>query len=263
VQALAGGFVCPSCANVIQSQPRRRVTDIFGRPYVALALIAINVAVAAACLLTDSEWLSGNIGRLMRDGALIGRATLVSSDGLESVGVGHGEWYRVVTAAFLHSGPIHLGFNMCALWQAGLLLEGKLGRFRFGLVYAVSVLGGSFGALLLSPNEFTVGASGGIFGLFGALFVAERKGMFGRAGTSFGLLIVINLVITVAIPGISIGGHLGGLAAGTVVSWVMFEYQSRNMPRAVPIALALGLAMLLFAGCLWAATLGSDQLYRV
>jgi membrane associated rhomboid family serine protease len=239
------------------------VTDIFGRPYVALALIAINVAVAAACLLTDSEWLSGNIGRLMRDGALIGRATLVSSDGLESVGVGHGEWYRVVTAAFLHSGPIHLGFNMFALWQAGLLLEGKLGRFRFGLVYAVSVLGGSFGALLLSPNEFTVGASGGIFGLFGALFVAERKGMFGRAGTSFGLLIVINLVITVAIPGISIGGHLGGLAAGTVVSWVMFEYQSRNMPRAVPIALALGLAMLLFAGCLWAATLGSDQLYRV
>jgi membrane associated rhomboid family serine protease len=263
VHVTRGAYVCPPCAEVLVAAPQRSLTDVFGRPYVALVLIAINVAVAAICLLQDSQWVNGSISGIMRDGALIGGAKLVSPGSVETVGVAHGQWYRVITAAFLHAGPIHLGFNMFALWQAGLLLEGKLGRFRFGLVFAVSVLGGAFGALLLSPNGFTVGASGGIFGLFGALFVAERKGLFGRRGTSFGLLIVINLVLTVAIPGISVGGHLGGLAAGTLVSWVMFEYQSRGLSKQVPIALAFGLGLVLFAGCLWAATLATDKLYRV
>jgi membrane associated rhomboid family serine protease len=184
-------------------------------------------------------------------------------DGREVVGVAHGEWYRIITAAFLHGGPIHLAFNMIALWQAGTLLEGRVGRLRFGLIYVVAVLGGGFGALLLSPERFAVGASGGVFGLFGALFVAERKGMFGRAGSSFGLVIAINLFLTVAIPGISLGGHLGGLAAGTVVGWAMIEYQSRGLPKTAPLALAAALGVALFAGCLWAATLSSDPLYRV
>lgn len=234
-----------------------------GRPYVALALIAVNALVAVVCLATDPQWLNGELSTLARQGAMVGGAVLVGRDGIEAVGVAHGEWYRMFTAAFLHFGPVHLGFNMLALWQAGQLLEARIGRLRFATIFFVGFLGGDLGALLLHPEGFAAGASGGVFGLFGALFLAERKGFFGRAGSSFGVLIAINLFLTFAIPGISVGGHIGGLLAGLAVSWVMFEYDSRGLPPTVPLGLSACLAAALFAGCLWAATLSADPVYGI
>ena len=126
--------------------------------------------------------------------------------------VAAGDWWRLITAAFLHYGPFHLGLNMLALWWFGAPLEETLGRGRFLLLYLVSGLAGSAGALIASPQAVTVGASGAIFGILGAALVLERQGtpVFGGALT----LIVINLAFTFAVPNISIGGHLGGLAGG-------------------------------------------------
>src|SRR2546421_716410 len=91
------------------------------------------------------------------------------------VAIAHHEYWRLLTAGFLHAGLFHLMFNMLALYILGGLLEPAVGRFRFGLIYFVSLLCGSFGALLLAPNEPTVGASGAIFGLMGAAVIVMRN----------------------------------------------------------------------------------------
>ncbi len=125
-----------------------------------------------------------------------------------------------MTAAFLHYGPIHLGLNMLALYFGGTALEQVIGRWRFALIYFASGIAGSAGALLLTPNSPTVGASGAIFGVFGALLALERMRVI-HSGGQILALIVINLVFTFAVPGISIGGHLGGLLCGFVLMWAM------------------------------------------
>src|ERR671922_2809410 len=122
--------------------------------------------------------------------------------------VASGDWWRLLTAAFLHYGPFHLGLNMLALWWFGAPLEEALGRGRYLLLYLVSGLAGSAGALLLSPNVATVGASGAIFGILGAAFVLERQRTYVLGGGAMSI-IVLNLAFTFFIPGISIGGHLG------------------------------------------------------
>ncbi len=115
-------------------------------------------------------------------------------------GVTHGEWWRLITAAFLHYGPLHLGLNMLALYWYGPVLEQIIGRWRYLLLYLVAGLAGSAGALYVSPNDITVGASGAIFGVLGALLVLERRGMISSGGQIL-MLIVLNLVFTVAVPG--------------------------------------------------------------
>ena len=125
-----------------------------------------------------------------------------------------GEPYRIVTSAFLHAGLLHLGLNMFALYILGSLLEPAIGTARFVGIYAVSILGGSFGALLLDPNELTVGASGGIFGLMAAAFLIARSRGLDELASQVGFFVILNLVFTFSIPNISIGGHLGGLIGG-------------------------------------------------
>src|SRR5881227_4242261 len=129
--------------------------------------------------------------------------------------VANGDWWRLITAAFLHASLIHIGFNMYFLWFAGAPVEAALGRGRFLLIYVVSGLAGSAGALVLDPLRPTVGASGAIFGVLGAGLVLERQRDYVFGGSALGI-IVINLVITFSIPNISIGGHLGGLIAGAL-----------------------------------------------
>jgi membrane associated rhomboid family serine protease len=130
--------------------------------------------------------------------------------------VAEGEWYRLVTSGFLHATPLHIGFNMLLLYLLGRLLEPALGTPRFLAVYFAALLAGSFGALLLDPNSPSLGASGAVFGLAGAIFVIARgRGMNEIAG-QIGFLIVFNLIYSFAVPDISIGAHLGGLAAGVV-----------------------------------------------
>ena len=107
---------------------------------------------------------------------------------------------------------------MFALYILGTLLEPAIGTARFVGIYAVSILGGSFGALLLDPNELTVGASGGIFGLMAAAFLIARNRGLDELASQIGFFVIINLVFTFSIPNISIGGHLGGLIGGALAA---------------------------------------------
>jgi membrane associated rhomboid family serine protease len=146
---------------------------------------------------------------------------VIDDFGLFGPAVADGEVYRIVTGGFLHAGPIHLLFNMFALYVLGTMLEPTIGTLRFVFLYSASLLAGSFGALLMSPDDVTVGASGAIFGIFAAAFVIARGRGLDQIASEIGLLLVINLALTFSIPGISIGGHLGGLAGGGLCALVI------------------------------------------
>ena len=142
---------------------------------------------------------------------------------------GHGEYYRLISSAFVHYGLIHILFNMYALYVLGPPLEEHLGRGRFASLYGLSALGGSVLVYLLSPLEAaTAGASGAIFGLFGATFVASKrlnldvKWLVG--------LIAVNLVVSFTFPGVSWQGHIGGLITGAAVAAAyVYAPQSRRI----------------------------------
>lgn len=168
--------------------------------YVSKALVALMVLIYLAELAQGAD-INGTGGSIYQNGALFGPY------------VAQGDWWRLVTSAFLHYGPIHLGMNMLALWWFGPALESFLGRGRFLLLYVVSGLAGSAGALILTPLSPTVGASGAIFGILGAALVLERQGTYVFGGSVLGL-IVINLAFTFFVPGISKGGHIGGMIGG-------------------------------------------------
>lgn len=253
------GFQCPECVRSAAKQTRAIAFIADQKPYITYALIAANALVALAGL-SQGGWAQGDLGAIGREGAVLGGGVILR-DGVPTLaGISQGEWYRVFTGGFIHAGPIHIFFNMLLLWQTGMLLEPALGRPRFALLYLVSLLGGSFGALLLAPNSMTVGASGAVFGLMGSLFVAERKGVFGGRQSSVGFLIVINLVLSVAIPGISLGGHVGGLIAGSITGWVFHEFDRRRIAQAIPVFMVLAMCWALFAGCLWASTFWRNPL---
>jgi membrane associated rhomboid family serine protease len=213
----AVGIRCPEHSGVPQGVERvttsvRRASFEGTGALVTKALIAINVAVFVLNLAQGAS-LGRNGGELFNDGALLGRG---SFDGFTLSGVAEGEWWRLLTAAFLHGSIIHLGLNMLMLWWIGAPIEEAIGRGRYLLLYVVSGLAGSAGALLLTdPGQLTVGASGAIFGLLGAALVFERQRTYVLGGSALSI-IVLNLVLTFAIPGISIGGHLGGLIGGAL-----------------------------------------------
>jgi membrane associated rhomboid family serine protease len=137
--------------------------------------------------------------------------------GMLPVAVEAGQWERLITAAFLHAGLLHLASNMLALYVVGAPLERVIGSGRFVTVYLASALGGSLLALVLSPPDVLgVGASGAVFGLFGALAVLHRR--IGADARSITALIGINLVISFAVPNISWQAHIGGLVTGALVA---------------------------------------------
>jgi membrane associated rhomboid family serine protease len=183
---------------------------------VTKALIFANVAVYVAELAQGSG-ANATRGSIYEHGVLIARA--VDSNG-HVVGVAQGDYWRLFTAAFLHYGPFHLLMNMLALWWFGSLLERRIGSGKYLLLYIVSGLAGSAGALIASPLQPTVGASGAIFGILGAGFVMERQRDYVFGGSALGI-IVINLVLTFSIPNISIGGHIGGLLGGAACALAM------------------------------------------
>ena len=240
------GYQCPDC---VRAAPSRVVSGrrlIYGyRPYVTYSLIALNLLVFGAGLLWP---LLGTGGGARSAGA----GALTALGGLYGPRIAAGEWWRLITAAFLHTGLLHVGLNMAGLFVFGPPLERALGRLRFSGVYLASLLAGSLGALALSPNALTVGASGAIFGLLGAIIAGQRAtGVNPWSSGMIGLL-VVNLVFTVAVPGISVGGHLGGLAGGFVAGSLLFSRRLQLGPL-VSVAVTLGLAALFFAGSLWLA----------
>jgi len=217
-------------------------------PYVTIALILINVGV----------YLATNRGVGIGGGSFLGGGVTLNTTGekltLYGPAVANGETYRLLTSAFIHYGLAHIAFNMYALWLLGSALERYVGPVRFAAIYLVSALAGSFGALLLSPHAQTAGASGAIFGLMGALLVLERQRGIALLGGSIGVLIILNLVISFSIPGISIGGHLGGLAGGALAGLVLSEFGRGHLAygKVTPVTIAglLAIAGVAVAGSL-------------
>jgi membrane associated rhomboid family serine protease len=201
------GIRCPDHAGRAQGTARvtkgvRRAAFEGTGALVTKALIALNVLVFLVNLAQGSSLNQVS-------GSLFVRWALYIPGGLDQ-----GEWYRLITAAFLHASLIHLAMNMLILWIVGAPVEQAIGRGRFLAIYVVSGLAGSAGALLLSPNAITVGASGAIFGILGAALVLEAQGNYVLGGQAFGL-IAFNLIITFAFSSyISVGGHVGGLVGG-------------------------------------------------
>jgi membrane associated rhomboid family serine protease len=186
--------------------------------YVTWALIAINVVV----FLIDAS-MSGNLANLW--GGFGG--PLVDAGAVYQPLVAQGEWWRLITSAFLHLGLLHIGFNMYALYLFGPIVEDLYGHLEYLVIYVLCALGGSVLTILAAPNQAAVGASGAIFGLFGLGFMVWRRrhlvlNPMARAILSqVGTLLVLNLVITFTIPGISWSGHIGGLVVGAVIGFLV------------------------------------------
>lgn len=224
------GYQCVDC--VASSRPAvRRATTIAGarlaqRPVVVPVLIALNVAVFLVTVV-QARSLNGNDA-----------AEVFQQWSLVPAFVAGGEWWRIGTAGFLHYGPMHLLFNMLALWVIGRDIEVILGRVRFVAVYLVALLGGSAAALLFyGSNAQVAGASGAVFGLMGGLVVVLRRI---QAPLSQVLIVIgINIVLSVVLPGVSLIGHLGGLVVGAVATAAMVYAPARNRELVQALAIAL------------------------
>lgn len=237
------GFHCPECT----ARARGRHVDVrahwarAARPLVTRLLVGLNAGVQVVALVDGGGDPFFGTGRLAADGGLWGPA------------VADGEWWRIVTSGFLHAGLLHLAFNVLALTQLGLVLEPFLGRARFAALYALSLLSGSLGVLLLDPDALTVGASGAVFGLLGALLVVQRARGIDPWSSGLGGVLVVNLLITFSVPGISIGGHLGGLAGGVLGGAVVVAGARGGEATRATVAALLALAAAAFGACLVAA----------
>jgi membrane associated rhomboid family serine protease len=229
------GMRCPECARVGATKVRtmRSMTD---EPALTYVLIGINVI--------------AGIGSLLGGGAGVDSGSLTDDGGISEHFIADGEYWRLLTAGFLHAGLFHLFANMLALWILGSMVEPAVGRWRFGLIYFVSLLCGSFGALLLSPDKLTVGASGAVFGLMAAAAVLARSRGFSLMESGLGLWIGLNLLITFTIPNISIGGHLGGLVGGGLAALLLVDLRERIR---LPDSAAAGLCVLLCAAAVVAS----------
>jgi len=209
------GWQCSRCVR----QDSRRAPVVRWRPAavrgrlgntrltpVVIAIIVVNVAVFI--------WEETNFDNIVDRFGLVANAITLQG---QLVGVNNGQWYRLLTAPFLHANIEHILFNMVTLAIVGSPVEAELGKPRFTALYLTAALGGSVGSYLLSPpNELGVGASGAIFGLMGAYFVLARRR--GWDVTTILVLIVLNLVIGFADSAIDWRAHIGGLVTGAVVT---------------------------------------------
>jgi membrane associated rhomboid family serine protease len=207
----AVGFQCPECVREGNRNVRRATTVFGGRVtadpgWVSKILIGINVVVYV---------LQVTVGP-----ALEHRFWLIAGPAFDPqlnhvVGVAHGEYWRLLTAAFLHGSVLHIALNMYALYLFGPAVEAALGRARFLALYLASALGGSALSYFFSdPRTPSLGASGAIFGLLGAFLVLNRK--LGRDSSSVLVLIVINLAFGFIAPNIDWRAHIGGMITGAL-----------------------------------------------
>ena len=160
-----------------------------------------------------------------------------------------GEWYRLISCGFVHFGLFHVAMNMMLAYQLGQMFEPRIGSLRFGLLYFASLLGGSVGALVMSPDAVTGGASGAVFGLMAAAIVGMRHEGLNPLQSGLGITFAINLVITLTIPGISIGCHFGGAIAGAICGAVVLAPNSWRLPKwlGIVVPCLLSSALIYFA----------------
>jgi membrane associated rhomboid family serine protease len=234
---------CPDHATQGQSKVRapvrrratRRASYISTeQPVVTWSLIALNVVVY---LITVAQGAGINSpgGSLFAKWVLYGPA------------VAGGDWWRLITAAFLHANLLHIGLNMLALVWLGAPVERYLGHLQYLALYLVAGLAGSAGALLATPTGVTVGASGAIFGILGALLIIEYQATGNIAGQAF-TLIVINLLFSFTVSGISVGGHIGGLIGGIAAALALTRFGRTRLaygrPGLVGVASLVGVGLL-------------------
>lgn len=235
------GFHCPECLRAGQRAVRQARTAFGGGVHsdtalVTKVLIGLNVAVFLLQLVllgtAESAARFGVLGRALVDEQLGGIAT--------------GEYYRLITAAFLHGGPLHILFNMYALFLFGPMLEAVFGRIRFIALYLGSALAGTAASYAFSDElQTSVGASGAIFGLLGAALVVTKR--MRRDASVITGLIAVNLVIGFLFPVIDWRAHLGGLVGGVLIA-LGFAYAPPRLRvplgvAAVVIEVALAVAL--------------------
>jgi membrane associated rhomboid family serine protease len=215
---------CPECAR-----ERTKVRTMRSLPKTAVsvtqALIAVNVIVFIVEVASGTPLGGAEAGKLVRHGALFGPAIEHQH-----------QYYRLLTAGFLHYSLLHIAFNMFFLYIMGQMLEPAIGPINFAAVYFASLLAGSFGALLFQPDVFTVGASGACFGVLGALIAVARSRHISIWRTGLGPTLLINVVFSLSVAGISIGGHLGGVVGGFLAGTAVLEFGERRGKQSVALA---------------------------
>jgi len=253
------GFRCPECVRN-ENKTVRAARTLFGgalttRPYVTYALVAVTILAYLAELADPTV-----IDRFSNMGT-----GLVGPDGVHYIddgtpypgytpeGIAHGQWYRLLTSAFLHLTPAvglfgiaHIVLNMYWLWILGRILEEQLGWWRFLAVYLLSALGGSVLGFLEAPEQGAVGASGAIFGLAACYFiVASRMGRQPMDRHRLLFMFVAWMVLSAGFT--SWQGHLGGLLTGGLLGAAL-AYAPRRHRLAVQAgvfaATAIGLIVL-------------------
>ena len=238
------GFQCPDCVAVASGQVRQPTTvagaALIARPVVTYSLIGITVAIYLAQMAIGINAAAGDYG-------------------MWPVGIAvNGEWWRLVSAAFLHGSFLHIAFNMYVLFALGPTLERILGHGRYLALYLLAALGGGVASYAFSDlRTVSVGASGAIFGLMGALVVAGRRLKYDI--TQVLVLLGINAAIGFLAPGVDWRAHLGGLATGAAVAAIMVFAPARHR-TAFQGGGVLGLLVVMAALTLWRTAQIQDYL---
>jgi membrane associated rhomboid family serine protease len=199
------GMRCPDCAR--QKTKTRSMQSVGVEPIATYVLIAINVAVYFG---------AQSSAQTQNDLVLYGPA------------VANGDYWRLITSGFLHVEIVHILLNMLSLFWLGRLVEPALGHARYVGIYFASLLAGSLGVIILSNDEFTLGASGAIYGLLGAAIVMARNRGISLVQSGLLPILAINFAITLSVPNISLGGHVGGLIGGLVSTFVVEQLSMRR-----------------------------------
>jgi len=193
------------------------------KPTLTITLVVINVLVFLVMTLA---------------GGSSKPVVLVLGGALTWPGFQGGDYAAALTCAFIHIGFIHLLVNMTALWTMGKLLEGFLGTVRFALIYFTSAVSGSLLSICCLHQVISAGASSAVFGIAGAMLVVglrhkdqippHLRKVFGKGAVPF---FILNLVLSLVIPGINLIAHLGGTVGGVACACAMEPHRDRKWAR--------------------------------
>ncbi|MDQ6779154.1 MAG: rhomboid family intramembrane serine protease [Actinomycetota bacterium] len=234
------GMRCPECSREKTKVRTARHIQRATEPVVTYTLIAVNV-IAYLAEGSSGSALAGNglSGTLLTKGWLYG----------PDISVKH-EYYRLLTSGFLHLSFQHVLFNMVFIFFLGRMLEPALGRLNFAVLYLASLLAGSFGALLFSPGIPTVGASGAAFGVLAAAIVVAYDRRIPIWSSGLGITLVINIVFSVTVSNISIGGHIGGFFGGLICGAAIVRLGERRGQKWVALGVCALVAVAGVAGAI-------------
>lgn len=221
--------VCPYCGNQVGARAvdRRNPAGALGGLIPATHFTTVLILLINLGLFGASCWLSGSVSDMN------GRALWVLGAKLgQSIWIDH-EYWRLITAGFLHGGLMHILFNSYALFVIGAQVEELFGTPRFLAIYLASTVGGFFLSARMNPG-LSIGASAGIMGLIGAIvaFGHVSNSPIGRQIRNQYLgLLVINLVLGYLSSGIDNYAHVGGFIAGFAIAWVAGTPIRSSAPR--------------------------------